>query len=912
VGEPAPSDLVRELSAFPGTAAAVLDRLVERTPALGDELVGNRALARALLGLVDVSRSITSSLLQDPGLLDAVREGVGLRWELDADALTERWHRRTGGADDLRRFKRYEFVRIAARDLAGIADLPSATRELAALADVVIQEALRLAEPTVPLAVIGMGKLGGRELNYASDVDVVVVHEGDAQEAAKAVRRFMKAMTDPSPAGTVWRTDLDLRPEGPSGALSRTPGSYGAYYRQWAQPWEYQALIKTRYVAGDVGVSNAYFDAIRPVVWGDQLPPGALEHIRTIKERVEQRATAALRQDVKRAPGGIRDVEFAVQLLQLVHGRNDPTIRSPSTLEALVQLVRAGHLTQADADRLDESYCYLRTVEHRVQLRDERQTHDLPDDPDGLLWLARVLGHRQEDPAEAVAAFGQRHERRLGAVREIHARLFHRRTLEPVATARPIAEGTRVEHLAARGFADPAEADAILARLTDGLGPTSRLLRHLVPLLVDALAAAPDPDLALVRLAWISDGPTRGPVVAAALRESPVVLERLCRLLGSCGAASGLLRRDPHAVALLEPPTGDATPALNTADYAAAFADGPDAIGRLLRRDQLAVMVADVLDGIDVRVVGRALSSMADALLAGALAAAGAPPRFAIAGLGRLGGEELSYSSDLDVVFLADTASPDEGVAATTAAKQVVALVHDPKQGGRLWEIDARLRPEGSNAPILTTVAGASAYYAGRAARWELQSMLRIRHVAGDPAVTGRLVAATDPLVYPVDAGPDAAEEIRAMKRRIERERCPQDDRRERHLKLGPGGLSDVEFLVQSLQLQHGAARPDLRTASTFAGVEHLRDAGLLDPDDAAALLDAYELASRLRDRLYLEHGRPRDELPADPAELDVIARSSGDTSGRALADRWRTTADRCREVVDRVFYGTPAGQSGG
>jgi glutamate-ammonia-ligase adenylyltransferase len=323
-------------------------------------------------------------------------------------------------------------------------------------------------------------------------------------------------------------------------------------------------------------------------------------------------------------------------------------------------------------------------------------------------------------------------------------------------------------------------------------------------------------------------------------------------------------------------------------------------------------MVADVLDGTDVRVVGRSLSAMADALLDAALAAADAPADMAVVGLGRLGGEELSYSSDLDVVFLAEPDGADEAAVATAAARGVVARIHDPRRGGRLWEVDARLRPEGPNAPIVTTLAGATAYYAGRAGQWELQSMLRIRHVAGDAALTARFADAVAPMVHPAAFGDDAAAAIRSMKRRIEAERCPQDERKGRHLKLGPGGLSDVEFTVQLLQLAHGAAHPAIRTPSTFEAIDRLAAEGLVDADDAQVLREAYELASRLRDRLYLERGQARDELPADPADLDVIARSLGAGTGAELAAQWATTAARCRAVVERVFYGAPAGQSGG
>jgi glutamate-ammonia-ligase adenylyltransferase len=312
-------------------------------------------------------------------------------------------------------------------------------RELAALADACLSRALALARPEIPISVIGMGKLGGRELNYASDVDILVVHDGDGHEADRVVRSVLVTMTTPTADGIVFRTDADLRPEGRAGPLSRTLASYESWYERWARSWEFQALIKARPVAGDAELGAAFLDLTRQFVWPHHLDPDVIREVRAMKARAEDElARRGLRErEVKRGRGGIRDIEFAVQLLQLVHGRLDERIRSPNTIVALAQLVEGGYVSAADGESLRASYTFLRHVEHRLQLWDEQQTHTLPADVPARTRLARVMGYRDRPDATAVEAFDADYRSRQATVRAIHERLFFAPLLDTLAGVGP-------------------------------------------------------------------------------------------------------------------------------------------------------------------------------------------------------------------------------------------------------------------------------------------------------------------------------------------------------------------------------------------------------------------------------------------------------------------------------------------
>jgi glutamate-ammonia-ligase adenylyltransferase len=528
-----------ERSADPTAARALLSRLLDEFPVLGDELAANPRLRDALVALSAASRSLSNAVTRDPSLLDPLRDGDGFERERELEGFRQSAAESLAAADDgagaLRRWKRRELLRIAARDLLGVADLPVVGRELAALADVCLGCALDLVDPGVPMAVIGMGKLGGRELNYASDVDVLFVHEGDGEAAERAARTLLTTMSEPTADGIVFRTDADLRPEGRSGALSRGLDAYAGYYERWAQPWEFQALLKARPVAGEPDPGSRFLELVQSFVWPDVLDPDAVRSVRAMKARAEGEVNrrGLTDREVKRGRGGIRDIEFAVQLLQLVHGRHDSSVRSPTTLNALAQLAAGGYIEQDDAKQLGDAYGFLRTVEHRLQLQDEQQTHTLPTDVAARTRLARVVGYRDRGDASALDQFEAEYRGCQNQVRSIYERLFFAPLLDTLAGTGPLTTTAVEERLAAFGFLDVAHTRAALQELTQGLTRRSRVMQQLLPVILGWLSSTADPDLGLLQLRRLAEGDARSAWLARTFRESPRAAERTCRLLGS-------------------------------------------------------------------------------------------------------------------------------------------------------------------------------------------------------------------------------------------------------------------------------------------------------------------------------------------------------------------------------------------
>lgn len=901
-------------------ARQALARIIEAHPHVADELVESSIFRGALIAIVCASRALTTAVMNDAAVLEPLRDEQTLRSERSAEEFLAGSQLVVGGDQDpevaLRRWKRREMVRIAARDLLGYADLPSVARELAALADTCLHVALLIAEPKTAFAIVGMGKLGGRELNYSSDVDVLFVHDGDVSEADRIARRVLAVMTTPTADGIVFRTDADLRPEGAAGALSRNLESYAAWYQRWARPWEFQALIKARPVAGDHGLGNAFFDLTRPHVWPEALDPDAIREARSMKARSEADVgrKGLTDRELKRGRGGIRDVEFAVQLLQLVHGRHDMSIRSPTTLDALGELANTGYVDVTDARRLADAYTFLRTVEHRLQLWDEQQTHTLPTEASARTRLARVLGYRDAPDVTAVEAFDADHRAHQTAVRSIHERLFFAPILETLAGAGPLAPRAVEERLAAFGFADTAQTRAALRELTQGLSRRSRLMQQLLPIILDWISSAPDPDLGLLQLRRLAEGPTRVRSLSTTFRDKPGAAERACRVLGSSRLVGDALLRQPDVVDLL----GDdqwltrerehdelqdaALETLQWRDDAEARRSG---LRRFKRREHLRIAARDILGLAPIEVTSRELANLADACVEAALRALEPGLPFAVIGMGRLGGRELSYASDIDVLFVYEG---DRGTDHATAEQTATLLMQEigaTTADGQTFRIDAELRPEGKNGPLARSLAGYREYYERWVATWELQSLLRARPVAGDDDLAARFLALIEPFVYREPFPPDEAREVRRIKARVERERIPPGEDPQFHLKLGRGALTDVEFTAQLLQLEHGAAHPELREPSTRRALDRLAAAGLLVDDDAAVLAEAYEVCERTRNARYLVTGRPGDALPTGD-DAARIARLLGYTHRpeATLRDDYRRVTRRARQVVERVFYG--------
>lgn len=914
--------------ADPRGARAALVPALEAHPQLGERLRADAGLRAAVFAVAAASRSLGRSLTSDPDALRALEEDDGFRTERTAATLRAGWVQVCDSGDDpatvLRRWKRREMLRIAARDLTGISDLPTVGRELAALAEVCLDAAVSIAGPDQPFAVIGMGKLGGRELNYSSDVDVLFVHEGSGEDAVRTARAVLEIMSVPTADGIVFRTDADLRPEGRSGLLSRSLDGFAAYYDKSALQWEFQALIKARPVAGDADLGGRFLTLVQPYVWPETLDPDAVRSVRTMKRRTEvlMRSRGLEDRDLKRAPGGIRDIEFAVQLLQLVHGRHDPTLRSPNTLEALGALAAGDYVEAEDATLLDASYRDLRTYEHRLQLYEEQQIHAVPADAELRARLARASGFRDRGGQGALVQFDAHLRQRRAAVRAAHERLFFEPLLETLAGTGDLSLAAAEERLSAFGFRDASQTRAALRELATGLSRRSKLMQQLLPALLGWLSETPDPDLGLLQLRRLVEGPARSASVAHRFRESASAAERTCRLLGSSRLIGDALLRQPDFLADL----GDDT-ALALMSRSELLDEATDALAwrmldndarrgglrRFKRRHLLRIAARDLLDLAPNDEIQRELSWLADAAVNSAVSTllqvgrteARETPPFAVIGMGRLGGEELSYASDLDVLFVYDGEGATAFDNAERLATRIVRDIGDATDEGRLWEIDAKLRPEGKQGPLARSLEAYRRYYEQWALTWEFQALTRARVIAGDAEVGRRFIELVEPFVYRVEFPADEAREVRRIKARVERERIPPGEDPQFHLKLGKGGLADVEFTAQLLQLEWGGREPSVRVPSTTLAIERLVAVGALDAGDGDALNEAYRFCERARNAHYLLTGRAEEFLPVDVGDGERLGRllGYGTHPAAAMREEFRRLTRRSRRVVERVFY---------
>jgi [glutamine synthetase] adenylyltransferase / [glutamine synthetase]-adenylyl-L-tyrosine phosphorylase len=886
------SELV-ERSADPPAVGAALATLREREPDRLEPILADAAAAERLVAVLAASRSLTRLVVADAEALSVVGD-PGTRPGLAVDAPPE----------ELIRWKRHELLRIAVRDLAGADDLVATTAALSHLARDVLAASHRLATEDsggeVRLAVLAMGKLGAAELNYASDIDVMLVGEGEGPVLARAARAVVEL------AGRCFRVDTNLRPEGRDGPLVRTLTSYEVYWDRWAEPWERQALLKAAPVAGDDALGRRWQAAARQVVWERPFDADDLRQLRAMKSRAEQllRERGLADREVKRGPGGIRDVEFAAQLLQLVHGRADPELRLPATLDALAALAAGGYVDPDDATVLADAYRFLRRVEHGVQLHDEQQTHTVPDDRSDRRHLARVLGYRGTPDAGPTEAFDRDLAGHRGRVRSIHERVWFRPLLTALAGAGTLSPEAAADRLAAFGFADAERTRQAVVELTRGLTRSSRMMQQVLPLLLDWLSESPDPDLGLLGLRRLASGEQRSTTLAVAFRESPEVARHLAILLGTSRTIADSLVANPDLIERLPDPARLGTKArdalVDSARGAVAWRGEPEerqrALQRWLRRNLVGVAARDVFGHAGVEEVSLDLTGLAEAVLEVVLGSLDPQLPMAVLALGRFGGADLGYASDLDVVFVHEGGAGDHDEAERVAAG-LRRIVNGATPAARVWTLDADLRPEGRQGPLSRSLDAWESYLGRWAETWERQAYLRARPVAGDADLGSRLVDRIDEAVHGQPFTDQHAREVRRMKARIERERMPPGEDPEFHLKLGKGTLSDVEFTVQLLQLQHG-----VRGAATLDALAELEAAGHIGQEDAAALDEAYRFCERTRNRLYLVAG-PGDALPTRPEQLRHLARSLG-TTGAGLRDEYRRLTRRARRVVERCFYG--------
>ncbi len=955
-------------TADPDLALVGLVRLIEALEAVDkdaqpllDTLLRAKPLRDRLLGVLGSSDALGDHLAAHPHDWEALvtYESADLNPGI---AEFETALRDVDEPDALRVAYRRALLSIAARDVCGTSDVAQTAAELADLATATLRRALALAEAAAPedaaacrLAVVAMGKAGGHELNYVSDVDVIFVAEPpggaaggrgadaaeDGEQALKAATRLaahmMRICSDTTGEGTIWPVDANLRPEGRNGPLVRTLSSHLAYYQRWAKTWEFQALLKARPMAGDAQLGYEYVDAVTPMVWQAAERDNFVTDVQQMRRRVVASIPAAqLDRELKLGPGGLRDVEFAVQLLQLVHGRSDTSLRSPTTLEALDALAAGGYVGRQDAAALDAAYRFLRTMEHRIQLHQLRRTHLMPESETDQRRLGRSLGYRSEPVTELHKAW----RRHAAAVRRLHEKLFYRPLLDAVAQLEagherlsPQAARQRLEAL---GYADPAAALRHLEALASGVTRKAAIQRTLLPVLLGWFADSSDPDAGLLGFRKVSDALGKSPWYLRLLRDEGAAAENLARVLSAGRFAPDLLLRAPEAVALLGDEHGlrpRSRVALTQETLAAVGrAEGAEAAvaaARGVRRRELFRTAAGDLIGAygteDVAQqepaealdrVGDALTDLNAATLAGALRAAvrqqwgdELPTRFAVIGVGRFGGHEMGYGSDADVLFVHEprdgVSEHEAGKAAFAVATEMRRLLQLPTSDPPLL-IDADLRPEGKSGALARSLSSYAAYYDRWSVMWESQALLRAEFVAGDAGLGERFIELIDPLRYPRGGpGEDAEREIRRLKARMEGERLPRGADPTTHAKLGRGGLTDVEWTVQLTQLRHAAELPALRTTRTRVALAAAREAGLIAADDAEVLDEAWVLASRVRNAVMLVRGRPGDTFPSESRELGAVGRYLGYEPGHVgeMLDDYRRVTRRARAVVDRLFY---------
>jgi glutamate-ammonia-ligase adenylyltransferase len=867
----------------------------------------------------------------------------------------------------LRRYKYRELLRLAVRDAAKRAPVAEIGRETSALAIGLVRAALiavqrplvrRYGFPDPPgFCVFGLGKLGGEDLNFSSDIDLVYLYRGDGetqggtggtlpniQYFTKLSESLTQALSATTADGFCFRVDLSLRPQGRGGAIVLSLPAMMSYYETLGRTWERAALLKAQVIAGEQALGEELLESLAPFIWRRGLDLTAVNELRDLKAQIGLRGKAS-GQDVKLGPGGIREIEFFANALQLLHGGKKPSLRERHTLKAVRKLEQEGLIAAPDADALEEAYLFLRRVENRLQMLEERQTHVLPSSDAERLRLAGSLGFSGWDE------FARELQRHRAFVQEAFSELLGRTAREEVPQEPKLAlaldtdspESERRQALQDLGFTDPQRALATLDRLsrireptfqTGTAGPSLRSVK-----LLSELVRTADPDQALLHFAEFI-GQLRAPdSYFSFLTQAPALERRLLNLFGQSDFLSRYFVGHPELLDLFTQ-TGFAEiekdPARIAQELSMRLNCSADpekrlsAMRRFKNEEVLRIGLNDISGELQVAQVAAQLTAIAEAALQEALVLAevevrerygipggpGGPVTLAVIGLGKLGGRELGYHSDLDLIFVYSGAGENDTSGGSRGqithheyfarwAQRLLHFMQMKLREGHLYPVDARLRPSGNKGTLVVSQQAFREHHERRAQLWERQALIKARGVAGDRDFFERLRSEViHPLVYERPLPDGAAAEIHRLRTRMEREVAREDAQR-LNPKTGHGGLVDIEFATQYLQLRDGARAPSMRSPNTLEAIEALRVAGALKRADAELLTRAYAFLRRVENRLCLVHGLSLGHLPTSGRPLALVGRRLGylglDPGAAFLAD-YRTYTDRVREVYARLL----------
>ena len=855
-------------------------------------------------------------------------------------------------------------MRLAAHDLAGTfysrkgqsepqppVSFRDVTRLTTALADAALTAALAVAVRAVygddpldgQLAVMAMGKCGARELNYISDVDVIFVGSEASSSLTRLASEFNRIGSK-----AFFEVDAALRPEGKSGALVRTLESHVTYYKRWAETWEFQAQLKARAQTGYLPLGLEYIAAINPMVWEASLRESFVHDVQAMRRRVLENVPEELQhRELKLGTGSLRDVEFAVQLLQLVHGRSDESLRVLNTIDALEALVAAGYVGREDGHQLIDAYQVLRLLEHRVQLERFRRTHLLPENDDAAAWkrLAITAGFAPRGTKSAAQMLDSKLREMRVTVHELHSRLFYRPLLHSVVsfdagTLRLTADAAKLQ-LAALGYKYPDRAYEHLTSLAAGSSRRAKIQSILLPTLMGWLSSTADPDAGLLYYRRLSEAAIDHVWFLRMLRDEGIVGQRLMHILGTSPYTAELFISAPEVVKqlsdgatgpkLLETKPEQVSSALINSTKRHADPDKAVRVARSLRRVELArIAAADLLSLMPVPQVCFELSTVWNAVLEAALraeirgwqgaqaqpddAAHGTFPRplarIAVIGMGRLGGMELGFGSDADVMIVAE---PEPGIPEPEATAWAISIVDGLRRrlstpsGDPPLEVDLGLRPEGRSGAVVRTLASYERYYREWGEPWEMQALLRAAFVAGDPQVGERFLNLIEEFRYPVDGVSESTiREIRRMKARVDNERLPRGADKNTHTKLGRGALTDIEWTVQLLTMMHAHEFLELHNPSTLETLDAIEAHKIIPASQVAALREAWIMATDARNALVLVRGKRVDQLPTPGPQLAQVAGAAGwaPEDNQTFLDNYLKVTRYARRVADEVFWG--------
>jgi glutamate-ammonia-ligase adenylyltransferase len=890
--------------------------------------------------LSSYSRFLGRVIIKDPGILDLLltSEFIQNKKQLEktiqeSNGIFESSSTLEEFMAQLRRYKYRELSRIIYRDIMHLERFPEIMEGLSDLASGILDAAFKFFDREVKatshgrFAIIGMGKLGGSELNLSSDIDLIYIYQttGKPDLFFKIAERITKSLSSVTEDGFLYRVDLGLRPGGGKSPIALSFDGALEHYFYWGDTWERAALIKARPVAGDISLGDEFNKEIEPFVYKKNLDYISIEDLKDMKAKLDRLHKI---RDVKLGKGGIREIEFFVQALQLVNGGAIKELREKNSLKTLEKLWQRKIIEDDVFQLLSSCYLFLRKIEHAIQLVDELQTHKLPEDSNGLDKLAKRVGFQNKEE------FEKAYNKRTSEVSRIYEQLFYEPSkkieeggkafweLADFLTEGNIAQSEAIEDLRRLGFKNPESALELIAALLDtkkgGLTHRGRILtRRVIPAFLGRVIASPDPDAALVNLERFISGIGWRTSIFAVLAENPELLELLSRLFSTSGYLSGFLIRHPEYLDVLtlkdvikefgsrEEMVGELKKILSEEEE---YEGKLDAIRRFKHVETLKLCLRDLNREVDPIYVGNFLSMLAESvlevglLLAGevlgsTLGRKGTPEDIIILGMGKLGGMEMSYNSDLDIIFIY---KGDEHEFFSKLGQKVISILSIPTNEGFAYKIDTDLRPSGRSGTLVTSFEAFRRYHEQSARLWERQALIRARPSAGNMDLGREVMKTIEYFVYKQPLQVDFQKEIYHLRARMEKE-IAREDKLRFNLKTGKGGIVDIEFLIQMLQLKSGLYYEGVRKQNTLEALNGLRKCGVIDEMVFIKLKDGTYFLKKLENLLRLLHDRSISELYESDfhklaLELDMKE------NGEKLREIYISKTEEIREIYEKYF----------